>query len=73
MTVECVLCRLEDSRVGGEPQVVIGTEIQYILPLVRTDLCSLRADDDPFLLVKSGIPNLLNFLGQLRPHIRIHR
>jgi hypothetical protein len=46
VAVQCVLGRLDQVRVVGQAQVVVGAEIQHLAAIVQGDFGRLRAGDD---------------------------
>jgi len=57
--------------VGGEPEIVVGAEVEALLPL-DDDLGALGALDDPLVLVEFLLFELTEFIGQEVFELSIH-
>jgi hypothetical protein len=61
----------DDVRVVGEPQVVVGAEVQGVASR-GADVSRLRGRDLALALVEPGLLDLPQGLGELLPHCSVH-
>ncbi|KAG1393372.1 hypothetical protein G6F59_014379 [Rhizopus arrhizus] len=61
--IQCVLGGLDQVRMVGQAQVVVGTEVQHLAAVVEGDLGRLRAGDDPLGLEQALGADGVQFLG----------
>jgi hypothetical protein len=55
MSIDSFLGSFTDSGVVGQSQIVVSAEIEDTLPTLNLNLSTLRASDDSFDLVCSGL------------------
>jgi len=71
VTVQRGMRCLEHLGVRGEPQVIVGAEVQH-LPTVHGDLRVLLAGDDAFTLEETGLFDGLQFALQVGLETAVH-
>ena len=62
---------LNEPRVVGKAQVVVGTEVQHFLSL-HLNGCALGTLDETLLLVKACFANLSERLAEMLFHFSVH-
>ena len=60
------------TRMVGETEVVIGAEVDDLLPRADLDVGSLRGRDDTLPLVEAGFVDGLKFLSEVLLHVLKH-
>jgi hypothetical protein len=65
MRSQRLVCGLNHGRMRGQPEVVVGTEVDDLAAIAGLHQGALGRGDDALALVKPGIPNALQFLAQM--------
>src|SRR6516225_2543772 len=64
MRIECVFRGLDDFRVVGETEVVVGAEVQYLAAVGGLDRRRLRRRDHAFGLVQTLLADRVEFVRE---------
>ena len=73
MAIERLLGRLHQRRMIGEPEIVVGAEVEHLAPALHADHRALRALDDALTLEKPLLVQRLGLLVKVsKVGLRIH-
>ena len=72
MRIQCTLCSLYQLGVIGKAQVVVGTEIQNLLPAFQFNFRLLGGGDNAFILEETGFADLFQFPEQMLFDFSVH-
>ena len=59
--------RLHNLRMGCQPKIIVGAQIEYIRAARNTDVRALRRTDDALFFVKAGAAHFCQHAAQLLP------